>query len=121
MKQPIPALLSLVMVTAFQQTAAAEPNDQAAQATGSWKIDFFDDFDSFNPANWQDPRVYCKFKRNNYESVHKLKYYAGGHDRPQATPGKACIKSVSKWIRDIEALTADRFTKHTRDPLCTIN
>lgn len=48
--------------------------------------------------------------RNNYSRVHGLKYYAGGHEKDPNDPTKPCLKSISKWLRDIDALTADNWT-----------
>jgi beta-glucanase (GH16 family) len=66
MKQLAPALLGLTMTTAFQQSVAAQPNGQGTQVAGSWKVDFFDDFDSFNPANWQDQQIWVNEEKHCY-------------------------------------------------------
>jgi hypothetical protein len=43
------SMLSLLVVTG----AAADENPQEGHAPG-WRVDFRDDFESFDPANWQD-------------------------------------------------------------------
>ncbi|MDH3796433.1 MAG: hypothetical protein OER83_06135, partial [Flavobacteriaceae bacterium] len=40
-------------------TASEEKSD-------GWKIDFFDDFKSFNPENWQDQRIWVNNEKQCY-------------------------------------------------------
>jgi beta-glucanase (GH16 family) len=37
-----------------------------AAATAGWQVDFFDDFDSFNPDNWQDQRIWVNDEHHCY-------------------------------------------------------
>lgn len=48
--------------------------------------------------------------RNNYASLLGLKYYARGHEKHPSYSTKTCIKSLSKWITDVDALTTDNWT-----------
>ena len=48
-------LLAAVLCSLASCTGS-EPDNSAATVTSTaeWEVDFFDDFDSFNPQNWQD-------------------------------------------------------------------
>ena len=44
-----------VFVSGCSQTALEEPVQKRQDAIVSgWQVDFLDEFDTFNPANWQD-------------------------------------------------------------------
>jgi beta-glucanase (GH16 family) len=52
-------LTSVVM--ASDNTKMADPDSTAA-----WEVDFFDDFESFNPENWQDQRIWVNNEKQCY-------------------------------------------------------
>ena len=42
-------------------------NNKATKATDvNWEVDFFDDFDTFNPENWQDQRIWVNNETHCY-------------------------------------------------------
>ena len=41
-------------------------NKEAMGAIDIWKVDFLDDFDSFNPDNWQDQRIWVNNEKQCY-------------------------------------------------------
>lgn len=48
-----------VFVSGCSQTAPEEPVQQRQDAIVSgWQVDFLDEFDTFNPANWQDQMIW---------------------------------------------------------------
>lgn len=66
--------------------ASAEPADNTASALekppgqGRWAVDFFDDFDSFDPRNWQDQILWVNDENQCYlrEGAHGTREVSGG-------------------------------------------
>jgi len=52
MKLTSPILILVLLASAYSATALTK------DPAGSWKTDFFDDFHSFNPDNWQDQIIW---------------------------------------------------------------
>ncbi|MFT6485885.1 MAG: hypothetical protein ACJAWN_002617, partial [Neolewinella sp.] len=72
----IPALVFLQLVLSFTDTnkkTETEANTEAGAAT-AWEVDFLDEFDTFNPKNWQDQRIWvnnetqCYVPDNEFET-----------------------------------------------------
>lgn len=59
MKYLAPLIAFSILVSACSKNVQEETStaEQTAEA-GGWKIDFFDDFDTFNPENWQDQMIW---------------------------------------------------------------
>lgn len=52
-------IYTLLVFSSLILIACIEKNKENNKAnTSEWQIDFFDDFDSFNPENWQDQRIW---------------------------------------------------------------
>ena len=60
MKRLVPVLLSVLLITGCNQPDNAQP------ANPGWRIDFFDDFETFNPDHWQDQRVWVNNEKHCY-------------------------------------------------------
>lgn len=54
-------LAMLLLLTTCQST-----NQQNRASSDTWAIDFFDDFDTFNPDNWQDQRIWVNNETQCY-------------------------------------------------------
>ena len=86
-------------VAAGQVPAGSTSSPQ--ESLGEWQVDFFDDFDSFNPDNWQDQRIWV----NNEDHC----YVADGqHGTREVSDGTLKIRLVNVG----EKLPCDNFTKH---------
>ena len=60
---------ALITAALVSTSAHAAPNTGSAVQTSEfpqWKIDFFDDFDSFNPQNWQDQLLWVNAEDQCY-------------------------------------------------------
>ena len=60
MKLLVPVLLSLLLI------AGCDKADNKQPASAGWQVDFFDDFDTFNPDNWQDQRIWVNDEYHCY-------------------------------------------------------
>lgn len=68
--------LTFIAVYLFSDISVLESSstDNGVEGNSEWNIDFFDDFDSFNPDNWQDQRIWvnnekqCYVPDNQYET-----------------------------------------------------
>jgi beta-glucanase (GH16 family) len=58
------ALVSLVS-SCSENAIKKELTSEDAQAIG-WTVDFFDDFETFNPDNWQDQRIWVNNEKHCY-------------------------------------------------------
>ncbi len=67
-RMTLPSILCAVGCAASQPMATPEPTteDVAAEESGGWVVDFFDDFDTFDPANWQDQRLWVNNEKQCY-------------------------------------------------------
>ena len=65
MKQ-ILTILSIVFLLLTLSCEKGKNNKLLAVATEEWEIDFFDDFNSFNPDNWQDQRIWVNNETQCY-------------------------------------------------------
>ena len=43
-----------------------QEDSQKIESSDIWKVDFFDDFDTFNPDNWQDQRIWVNDETHCY-------------------------------------------------------
>jgi hypothetical protein len=92
----IPVLVFLQLVLSFTDTnkkTETEANTEAG-ATTAWEVDFLDEFDTFDPKNWQDQRIWvnnetqCYVPDNEFETREvsdgtiKLKVVNAGEKRP---------------------------------------
>lgn len=59
----ITLLVVTLLITSCKETTKDTPSENLA---ASWKIDFRDDFDSFNPDNWQDQRIWVNNENHCY-------------------------------------------------------
>lgn len=67
----------------------------------TWKVDFFDDFDTFNPENWQDQRIWVNNEKQSYV--------------PNGEFGTREVSNSSLKIKVIntgEIRSSDNFDKH---------
>ena len=63
----IVTLLTLILLPIVIGCSIGKKNSKAtADADDVWKIDFFDDFDTFNPKNWQDQRIWVNNETQCY-------------------------------------------------------
>jgi beta-glucanase (GH16 family) len=86
--------LFILLLFAFGCTDNTE-NDKTDEApVEGWQVDFFDDFDTFNPDNWQDQRIWVNNENHCYvpdnefgtrevsDGTIKLKVVNAGEKRP---------------------------------------
>ncbi len=62
-------LLSLLLIgTSLLSCKPKDKKEDLNKTTVSdvWKVDFFDDFDTFNPENWQDQRIWVNNEKQTY-------------------------------------------------------
>ena len=60
--------LTIIAVYLFLDISVLESSstDNSVKDNSEWNIDFFDDFDSFNPDNWQDQRIWVNNEKQCY-------------------------------------------------------
>ena len=60
--------LTVIAVYLFSDISVLESSstDNGVKGNSEWNIDFFDDFDSFNPDNWQDQRIWVNNEKQCY-------------------------------------------------------
>lgn len=63
MKITLLLMLSCILLYSCAETSKKE---KTAVVSDSWKTDFFDDFDSFDPQNWQDQRIWVNNEKHCY-------------------------------------------------------
>jgi len=54
MKSVLSLVTMVFLLSACSETSLPENRNEARDAAIRWQVDFFDDFDFFNPDNWQD-------------------------------------------------------------------
>jgi len=74
--RPLPVVL-LCAVAACSNSDSEVPVAAAAPTTAEWEVDFFDDFDRFDPANWQDQLLWVNdedqcYVRNNLHDTREV-------------------------------------------------
>lgn len=124
MKQSLIILVGLLICT----LACKEGPKKAAapeQKSSLWEVDFFDDFESFNPENWQDQRIWVNNEKHCYVPDNefgtrevsggtiKLKVINIGEERPcdnmdkhgeqhpptQYVAGRICSKNRKEFVK----------------------
>ena len=66
MKQ-IPSIAVLVFIQLLFSCKNGKTENKAdQQVTKTWEVDFIDDFDTFNPDNWQDQRIWVNNENHCY-------------------------------------------------------
>jgi beta-glucanase (GH16 family) len=71
------------------------------EKTNVWEIDFLDEFDSFNPENWQDQRIWVNDEKHCYVPDNEF-------GTREVSDGTLKIKVVNVG----EKITCDNFDKH---------
>jgi beta-glucanase (GH16 family) len=56
----------LLLTMSCSNNNKTEEASEEAAATPGWEVDFFDDFDTFNPENWQDQRIWVNNEKQCY-------------------------------------------------------
>ena len=61
-------LLSLVIIGMSILSCKTKSKEESNKtvATDVWEIDFLDNFDTFNPENWQDQRIWVNNEKQSY-------------------------------------------------------
>ncbi|NNK11331.1 MAG: glycoside hydrolase family 16 protein, partial [Flavobacteriaceae bacterium] len=57
MRPSLLTILALLFILSCKTKEKKEENKEAAEVA-VWETDFLDDFDSFDPDNWQDQRIW---------------------------------------------------------------
>ena len=117
----------LVLALILLSCGEKKKNEQIVEtaAIAGWKVDFLDDFDSFNPENWQDQRIWVNNEKQCYvpdgeygtreisEGSLKLKVVNVGelqvcdnmdkhgvqHPETQYMAGRICSKNRKEFIK----------------------
>ena len=76
-------------------------NKEATGTIDTWKVDFLDDFDSFNPDNWQDQRIWVNNEKQCYVPDNEF-------GTREVSDGSLKIKVVNIG----EKRSCDNFDKH---------
>jgi beta-glucanase (GH16 family) len=95
----------LLPVLAVLASGCSEPEQPQADAEQmpekpGWQVDFFDDFDTFNPDNWQDQLLWVNGEDQCYVSD-------GLHDTREVSDGTLKLRVVDLG----EKIPCDNFTK----------
>ena len=93
--KPVSSLITMVfLLSACSQTSLHENKNEARDAAIRWQVDLFDDFDFFNPDNWQDQILWvnnedhCYVRDNQFNTrevsngILKLRVVDLGEKRP---------------------------------------
>lgn len=91
------AILPLLQSFALGDNAPETNND----STEVWEVDFFDDFDTFNPDNWQDQRIWVNNETQCYVPD-------GKYETREVSDGTIKLKVVNVG----EKIACDNFDKH---------
>ena len=92
-------LISACTKSAVDDDTTTQDKDQPV--AGSWQVDFFDDFDTFNPDNWQDQRIWVNDETHCYVPN-------GEFGTREVSEGTLKLKVVDSG----EARSCDNFDKH---------
>ncbi|NNE63138.1 MAG: glycoside hydrolase family 16 protein [Gammaproteobacteria bacterium] len=104
MKSVLNLVTIVCLVSACSQTGPLEKTNKVQDAAIRWQIDFFDDFDFFNPDNWQDQILWvnnedhCYVRDNQFDTREvskgtlKLRVVDLGEKRPCDNMDKTGMK-----------------------------
>lgn len=59
-------ILTIGILVSMQLALHLSENKKDDRTANTWKVDFFDDFDTFNPENWQDQRIWVNNESHCY-------------------------------------------------------
>lgn len=94
-------VLTTLLMTLMMATGSSTAGQDASNSPDVWVIDFFDDFDTFNPENWQDQRIWV----NNEEQCYVPD---GQYGTREVSDGTIKLKVIN--IGDL--LPCDNMDKH---------
>ena len=66
MKQIVYIVFLTVLIGCGEKNKTVQVTETAATAKAGWEIDFLDEFDTFNPDNWQDQRIWVNNEKQCY-------------------------------------------------------
>lgn len=81
------ALALLAACAAATQTGSPRDGAAASPVAVEWQVDFLDDFDRFDPANWQDQRIWVNDEQQCYVPD-------GGHGTRDVSEGTLRVRVV---------------------------
>jgi len=95
--------LTIIAVYLFSDFTVLESSstDKDSKGNSEWGIDFFDDFDSFNPDNWQDQRIWVNNEKQCYVPDNQF-------GTREVSDGTLKIKMINIG----EKVECDNFDKH---------
>lgn len=98
----IPNILILILLLSVYNCKSENKNENTMQETSNnWKIDFLDEFETFNPENWQDQRIWVNNENHCYVP-------GGEYGTREVSNGTLKIKVV----KIDEKRPCDNFDKH---------
>ncbi len=73
-------IVSGLLVSACGDSADKQVDATPEASEGGWQVDFFDDFDTFNPENWQDQILWVNNEDQCYvrDNAHNTREVSGG-------------------------------------------
>lgn len=95
------ATFALLVTAIFIAMGSSKPDNPPAESSTKWVVDFFDDFEKFNPDNWQDQMIWV----NNEEQCYVPDNMYGTRE---VSDGTIKLKVVSVD----EPLPCDNLDKH---------
>lgn len=78
---------NMLLLAAAAVLVGCSQNTTTQQSNGNWEIDFYDDFDSFNPDNWQDQLLWV----NNEDQCYVAN---GAHGTREVSDGTLKLRVV---------------------------
>ena len=80
MKQFWSLIVLGLLLSACERAADSEAEAQPEPAKSGWQVSFFDDFDTFNPENWQDQILWVNDEDQCYvrDGAHNTREVSGG-------------------------------------------
>jgi beta-glucanase (GH16 family) len=102
---PLPALVLLVLAVACTSeepdtAPEASGTDSSPNASGEWEVDFFDDFERFDEAHWQDQSIWVNDEDQCYVP-------GGAHGTREVSDGTLKIRVVDLG----EPMECDSYSK----------
>ena len=94
-------LLALLALSCGNTKKASNNEADEAKTASEWTVDFLDDFDNFNPDNWQDQRIWVNNENHCYVPD-------GEYGTREVSDGTLKIKVVNAG----EVKPCDNFDKH---------
>ena len=103
MKMLISLLTLLFLLILFLGFKENKKKDQVAKTAleSVWEVDFFDDFETFNPDNWQDQRIWVNNEKQCYVPDN-------AYNTREVSDGTLKIKVINAG----EKLPCDNLDKH---------